>query len=112
MSVFNPGTDPVPGALPEHAEANVATLVEDLAERELVITETTRDESADGDGRFGYRLHLPDGRAVAVRMPGAPLNQVQDLRSTAPCLYVNDVAWWWRDALGQVAGIARGKNLE
>lgn len=108
--MINPGTDPVPDASIDHADTNIAGLVLQLQRRGVGVDTLTRDEGADVGGRFGYRLALADGQAVSVSMPGVPLAELQGMGATVPCLYVEGNAWWWRDAVGQITGIAAGPN--
>lgn len=110
VSTINPGTAAVDGATEEIADANMATFLTAVLQRggELAAGQPTRDPSGDHEGRFGYRLSTAGGSSIAILMPGVDLTRVRDDPSAAaPCLRVNGLAWWWNDAVGQVAGTAR-----
>ncbi len=107
--VINPGTLPVEDAREELAAANLEIFLAAVVERGGQLAgEPVRDPAADRDGRYGWDLAMPDGTVVRLLMPGAELMRVRDdLSARAPCLYVSGEAWWWNDAVGQVA--ARGR---
>lgn len=100
MSVINPGSGPVDGAVEAEAVVNIAAFTAAVAERSAgPVLEPVRAVEADVDGRFGWRFG-----EILVLMPGVPLVAVRDdARPSAPCVKVGGSWWWWRDAAGQVA---------
>jgi hypothetical protein len=110
---INPGSGPVVGATADLAAENIKRFVADLAERDLVVTSTTRNPAADydaddHDGRFAFDLAFADGRAVQVQMPGIPVDRVRWLSAEQdiwqfPRLYVDDGSWVWFYALNACA---------
>src|SRR5688500_14580702 len=107
--MINPGTRPVDGAREDLAAANLEVFLAEVRRRGgEPAGGPVRDPGADRDGRFGWGLPMADGSIVRLLMPGVELIRVRDdITAEAPCLYVNGGAWWWPDAVGQVAGPTR-----
>lgn len=107
--VINPGSQPVDGAREDLAVANLDVFLTAVRDRrsDALAGDPVRAPEADRDGRFGWRVPTSDGLVIMVLMPGAELDRVRALGATAPCLFVNDEAWWWNDAVGLLAATAR-----
>jgi hypothetical protein len=105
--VINPGTLPVANAREDLAVSNIAVFVVAVRARGGQLAGApARRAVADRDGRYGFLVTGANGASAQILMPGAPLSSVRDdLTATAPCIIVNDNAWWWNDAAGQVAGV-------
>ena len=105
---INPGSGEAPSGTPEQAELNVKTFLTEVAERGATITGTpARVPDADQLGRYAFDL---PGATAAVRilMPGVAVEAIRDdMRASAPCVFVNGAPWWWNDAAGQTAHALR-----
>lgn len=102
---INPGTEDVDDATPEHAAANMAQLIADLAGNGVEgLVEANATGDPDG-GRYPFKVLFADGRTVEVDMPGLPLDQVRYLGEPEqdiwafPRLYVDGSSWLWKYAL-------------
>ncbi|MFB7378582.1 hypothetical protein ACFC6U_27900 [Kitasatospora purpeofusca] len=101
--IINPGSGPVPGADRRAADENMTRFVEDLADQGIIATGFLATPNDDyGDGRYAFRLNLPDGRTAEVQMPGLPLDQVRWMNEpdqnfgNYPRLFVDGSSWvWW-----------------
>lgn len=106
MSItINPGSGPVEGATLEQAKANMDAFCADLKKAGLHPTGLTRNEAADGQGRYGYVVAMGDARKVEVEMPGTPLDQVRYVDAPGqdiwdfPRLYIDGGSWIWMFAV-------------
>lgn len=122
--MINPGTLPIEESREDLATANLDAFLaavrtraaepEQAPRRHRVATLTgapVRNPAGDRDGRYAWDLRLTDDSTVQLLIPGVPLTRVRDdLTAFSPCLYVSGQAWWWNDAVGQVAaaGVAMG----
>ncbi|MEV0611160.1 hypothetical protein AB0I61_32920 [Polymorphospora rubra] len=111
--MINPGEGAVADATVEVAEDTIADFVAAVAERGGQLAGApVRDPEHDGDGRYGYTLVGVNGRIVRTRIPGAPAASLLGLSSQVPCVYVDDLAWWWRDAVTQTAASIADRRSE
>ncbi|WP_199512187.1 hypothetical protein [Nucisporomicrobium flavum] len=107
--MINPGTLPIDDAREDLAAANLQAFLDEAHRRGADHVGTPeRDHGADRDGRFGWNLPMGDGTVVRLLMPGVEVTRVRDdLTASAPCLYLNGGAWWWRDAVGLLVSPTR-----
>jgi hypothetical protein len=110
--VINPGERPVAVAdeqvARELAEQNLQTFVDELTERGAELTdEPERDLGSDEGGRFAWVLPFAGDVRVQILMPGVELAELKSTSAQAPCLRVDGLWWWWRDAVGQAAPLSR-----
>jgi hypothetical protein len=107
--IINPGTQPIENAREDLAVANLAVFLDAVRERGGQLDgEAVRDPAADRDGRFGWNLPMTGERVTRLLMPGVELARVRDdITAQAPCLWVNDNAWWWNDAVGMAIPLSR-----
>jgi len=104
MLVINPGSGPVPEASEANAAAAIRQFVDDLRDAGLKAADSRRPD-LDGDGRYGFALHLSNGRTVEIEMPGLSVERVRYLGEDGqniwdfPRLYVDGNSWIWKFAL-------------
>ncbi|MET9402658.1 hypothetical protein [Kitasatospora sp. NPDC002965] len=65
--IISPGSGPVPGAHRRAADENMTRFIEDLADRGIIATGfLATPNDGYGDGRYAFRLNLPDRRTAEV----------------------------------------------
>jgi hypothetical protein len=97
MIIINPGTEDQEGATEQNALKSLQYFLDDLG---VVGLETTRNESADRRGWFGFKITYR-GNEVEVDIPGSDPEVVRKGEPWAsPRLYVNSSSWLWGFALG------------
>ncbi|MGW5352244.1 hypothetical protein ACWERV_17245 [Streptomyces sp. NPDC004031] len=107
--IINPGSGPVPEASEVNAHAAIRQFVNDLAGMGIKAIDI-RQPNLDGDGRYGFALHLPDSRVIEVEMPGLPIDRVRYVGDPEqniwdfPRLYVDGSSWVWKYALKVIPG--------
>lgn len=107
MLIINPGSGPVPEATEGEALAAMRQFVNDLFAMNIKAIDL-RQPGLDGNGRYGFALHLPGGRVVEIEMPGLPIDQVRWMDEPGqniwdfPRLYVDGDSWVWKYALGVI----------
>jgi hypothetical protein len=110
---INPGSADAPPGTPEQAAQNLQTFLVEVAHRGGQPSGTPQ-RVPDGDGRGRYAFDVPtDGDAtVRILMPGLAIEAIRDdLRASAPCIFVDGQPWWWNDAAGQTAHALRAANV-
>lgn len=109
--MINPGSEPVENATEEHAAANMVEFVAEFQERGGHLAgDPIRTTDLDEGGRFGWLLPLVGGGASEILMPGVELTRLRDdLTAQAPCVRVNGLMWWWRDAVGSAVPLEPGR---
>ena len=117
-----PGVFSNPGAGAVHGYADRLTFRDAHRNMRALLDDTggglscrPADEDPDPDGRWAFTVTAPDGRRVAVHMPGLPLECVRFERGQAkalafPRLYVDGSSWWWPFAVMALADFAAGQQ--
>lgn len=105
--IINPGTEPIDGASPEHAEANIKQFIHELMHDGGFedLTYTRRRDMDKKGGWFAYNVsYVFDGwfrPSVMVHVPGFDPETTQKGEPwVSPRLYVDGSSWLWGLALG------------
>jgi hypothetical protein len=111
IAFINPGTEPIQNASFDLAVRNMDIFLNDCGFTKLPINCA---QSLDRDGRYGFIITTPNGKACEVLMPGLETDRVRykvgDNPFLYPRLYVDGSSWLWSYAVNAVKRALAGEG--